>query len=94
MAIKLHRCSATFVKGPHPCWAAQHALDEAGIEYELVKHSPLRLLRRRPQEADRPAEAARWSSSRTAPSCADSKVIAQQAQAGALHGPGESVPLS
>lgn len=34
-----------FVKGPHPCWAAQHALDEAGIEYELVKHSPVRFLR-------------------------------------------------
>jgi len=30
MAIKLHRCSATFVKGPHPCWAAQHALASAG----------------------------------------------------------------
>lgn len=27
-----------FIKGPHPCWRAQKALDEAGIEYELVKH--------------------------------------------------------
>ena len=38
MAIKLHRCSGTFIKGPHPCWQAQKALDEAGIEYELVQH--------------------------------------------------------
>ena len=43
MAIKLHRCSATFVKiGGHPCWRAQKALDDAGIEYELVLHSGLR----------------------------------------------------
>ena len=39
MAIKFHRCSSTFIKGPHPCWRAQKALDEAGIEYELVLHS-------------------------------------------------------
>lgn len=48
MAIKLHRCSATFVKiGGHPCWRAQKALDDAGIEYELVLHSGLRF--RRPE---------------------------------------------
>jgi glutathione S-transferase len=38
MAIKLHRCSTTFIKGPHPCWQVQKALDEAAIDYELVKH--------------------------------------------------------
>jgi glutathione S-transferase len=38
MAIRLHRCSGTFIKGPHPCWKAQKALDEAGIEYEAVHH--------------------------------------------------------
>jgi glutathione S-transferase len=38
MAIKLHRCSGTFIKGAHPCWKAQKALDEAGIEYEAVHH--------------------------------------------------------
>ena len=43
--IKFHRCSAMFAKGPHPCWAAQKALDEAGVEYELVKHHPLRWFR-------------------------------------------------
>ncbi|HXB63446.1 MAG TPA: glutathione S-transferase N-terminal domain-containing protein [Solirubrobacteraceae bacterium] len=38
MAVKLHRCSIMFVKGPHPCWRVQKALDEAGVEYEVVKH--------------------------------------------------------
>jgi glutathione S-transferase len=42
MAIKLHRCSGTFIKGPHPCWKAQKALDDAGIDYVVVLHSPLR----------------------------------------------------
>jgi glutathione S-transferase len=45
MAVKLHRCSGTAIKGPHPCWVAQHALDEAGVEYELVKHPMLRPFR-------------------------------------------------
>jgi hypothetical protein len=38
MAVKLHRCGAMWVKGPHPCWQVQHALGEAGISYEVVKH--------------------------------------------------------
>jgi glutathione S-transferase len=38
MAVKLHRCSATWVKiTPHPCWKVQKALNDAGIEYEVVK---------------------------------------------------------
>ncbi|HEY1356183.1 MAG TPA: glutathione S-transferase N-terminal domain-containing protein [Solirubrobacterales bacterium] len=38
MAVKLHRCSATWVKiGAHPCWKVQKALDQAGVEYEVVK---------------------------------------------------------
>jgi glutathione S-transferase len=42
MAVKLHRCSAMFVKiDAHPCWKVQKALDEQGIEYEVVK-GPLR----------------------------------------------------
>ena len=36
--VKLHRCTGTFIKGPHPCWQVQKALDEAGIQYELVLH--------------------------------------------------------
>ena len=39
MAVKLHRCSNIWVKLPgHPCWKVQKALDEKGIDYELVKH--------------------------------------------------------
>jgi hypothetical protein len=40
MAIKLHRCSLLFVKGPHPCWQVQKALDERGVVYDVVKHPP------------------------------------------------------
>lgn len=42
MPVKLHRCSSEWVKiNAHPCWRVQKALDEQGIEYELVK-GPLR----------------------------------------------------
>ena len=38
MAIKLYRCKNLWVKsGGHPCWRVQKALDDAGIEYEIVK---------------------------------------------------------
>lgn len=38
MAVKLHRCSGMWVKvDGHPCWRVQKALDESGVEYELVK---------------------------------------------------------
>ena len=43
MAVRLHRCPFTFLKTEgHGCWQAQRALDEAGIEYELVKAPLLR----------------------------------------------------
>jgi hypothetical protein len=38
-ALKLHRCPTPWRVGP--CWRVQKALDEQGIEYELVK-GPLR----------------------------------------------------
>ena len=39
MAVKLHRCSNLWVKvGGHPCWKVQKALDDAGVDYEIVKH--------------------------------------------------------
>jgi glutathione S-transferase len=41
MAVKLHRCGTLWIKGPHPCWKVQQALDEAGIDYEVVKHPVL-----------------------------------------------------
>ena len=38
MTIKLHRCSATWAKvGNHPCHRVETALDDMGLEYELVK---------------------------------------------------------
>jgi hypothetical protein len=38
MAVKLHRCGNLWVKlGGHPCWRVQKALDDAGVEYEIVK---------------------------------------------------------
>jgi len=37
MAVKLHRCPNIWVKfSGHPCWKVQKALDEQGIEYEVV----------------------------------------------------------
>jgi hypothetical protein len=40
MAVKLHRCGNMWAKfGRHPCWAVQKALDEAGVEYDVVKES-------------------------------------------------------
>ncbi|WCB93703.1 hypothetical protein DSM104299_02419 [Baekduia alba] len=37
--VKLHRCSWTFVKlDGHPCHKVQKALDEQGVDYEVVKH--------------------------------------------------------
>jgi glutaredoxin len=39
MAVKLHRCSTMWVKiDGHPCWRVQKALDEQGVEYEVVGH--------------------------------------------------------
>ena len=45
-ALRLHRCPNTFVKlDAHPCWKVQKALDEQGIDYEVVK-GPLRRSKR------------------------------------------------
>jgi glutathione S-transferase len=42
MAVKLHRCPVSFAKfDGHSCWRVQKALDEAGVEYEVVT-GPLR----------------------------------------------------
>ena len=47
MAIRLHTCPLTFVKTDgHSCWRVRKALEEKGIEYELVKE-PLLPPRRR-----------------------------------------------
>jgi glutathione S-transferase len=42
MAVKLHRCSTMWAKiDGHPCHRVQKALDEQGVDYEVVK-GPLR----------------------------------------------------
>ena len=46
MAVKLYRCSNVWVKVQgHPCWRVQKALDDQGIDYELVK-GPVRKSKR------------------------------------------------
>jgi hypothetical protein len=47
MALKLHTCTKTWIHGPHPCWRAMKALDEAGVPYEQVKHPARPRSRRR-----------------------------------------------
>ena len=38
MAVKLHRCRFVwFAWKSHPCTRVQNALDEQGVEYEIVK---------------------------------------------------------
>jgi glutathione S-transferase len=42
MAVRLHRCPNSWVKlSGHPCWKVEKALQDAGVEYEVVK-GPLR----------------------------------------------------
>jgi hypothetical protein len=37
--VKLHRCSYTFLHvNVDACWRMQKALDQQGVEYEVVKH--------------------------------------------------------
>ena len=37
--VKLHRCSYTFLHvDADACWRMQKALDEQGVDYEVVKH--------------------------------------------------------
>ncbi|MDH5333804.1 MAG: glutathione S-transferase domain-containing protein [Thermoleophilia bacterium] len=37
MAVKLHRCSFTFLKvKSHGCWQVEKALQDAGVDYERV----------------------------------------------------------
>ena len=37
--VKLHRCSWTFLHTDlDACWKVQRALDEQGVDYEVVKH--------------------------------------------------------
>jgi Glutathione S-transferase, N-terminal domain len=51
MAVKLHRCSSQWakIKG-HPCWRVEKALEDMGIEYELLP-GPVRRSKRDALEA-------------------------------------------
>ncbi len=36
--MKLYRCKNVWAKNPgHPCWRVQKALDQEGVEYEIVR---------------------------------------------------------
>jgi hypothetical protein len=38
VAVKLHRCPTMWLKiNVHPCWCVQKALEEQGVDYEVVK---------------------------------------------------------
>jgi glutathione S-transferase len=92
MTVKLHRCSGTAIKGPHPCWVAQHALDEAGVEYELVTHPVLRPFRGGLKQltGQRKLPLVEYDDGTF---LRDSKTIAKRATDGSLQPPGERAPL-
>ena len=49
--VKLHRCPFTFIHSDvDSCWKVQKALDEQGIEYEVVKEPSLPRSRRKDVE--------------------------------------------
>ena len=50
-AVKLHRCPLTFLHTDlDSCWKVQKALDEQGIDYEIVKEPTLPRTRRKEVE--------------------------------------------
>ena len=51
MSIKLHRCPMTFIhSGIDHCYPVQKALDDQGIDYEIVKEPVLPRSRRKEVE--------------------------------------------
>ena len=53
--VKLHRCPFTFVHNNlDSCWKVQHALDQQGIAYEVIKE-PLFPRSRRMKASDLPS---------------------------------------
>jgi hypothetical protein len=48
MAVRFHRCSSLWAKSQrHPCWRVQTALDDAGVDYVIVKEVPFLRWRRK-----------------------------------------------
>jgi glutathione S-transferase len=85
MAVKLHRCSGTWIKGPHPCWRAQKALDEAGVDYELVLHPAFPRGRRKELQERTGQNKLPVVEFEDGSFLRESKVIAERAHAGTLH---------
>jgi glutathione S-transferase len=85
MAVKLYRCGNLWVKlDGHPCWRVQKALDEQGVEYDVVR-GPFRSAKR--------TELERVSGQRKYPVIvfedgtvyrAESKVMAERVRSGQL----------
>lgn len=52
MAVKLHRCPFTFLRSGHldHCYAVQKALEDQGVDYEVVKEPWLPRSRRKEVE--------------------------------------------
>ncbi len=99
MAVKLHCCSAMWVRiDAHPCWRVKKALDAAGVEYTVEEHA--RHSQRRP-----PSSSAR-AGQRTYPVIEfedgavyreESSDMAARIRAGRLReaeAPGDSTPAS
>jgi hypothetical protein len=89
MAVKLHRCGTMWLKiDAHPCWRVQKALDETGVEYEVVTH---------PQRRGKRDEVELLSGQRALPIIEledgsayrdESKQMAERIRSGELAGPG------
>ena len=61
MAVKLHRCSAQWVKiGGHPCWRVEKALLDQGIDYTRVPGPALPWQRKKRTEVIAGTGAARY----------------------------------
>jgi glutathione S-transferase len=89
VAVKLHRCPNEFVKlSGHPCWKVQKALDEQGVDYEVVK-GPLRRGKRDELEAlsgQRKYPVIEFEDGRVYR--AESTAMAERIRSGQLFGPG------
>ena len=92
MAVKLHRCSTTWIKGPHPCWRVQKALDETGVGYEVVQHPPRRGKRDalEAKSGQRKLPVIEFEDGTTLRE--ESKELAARIRAGTLAGPGAQGP--
>ena len=95
MAVKLLRCSNLWVKiGGHPCWRVQKALDEQGIEYEVVKGP---LLPGRREDLDRLSGQRKYPTIEFedgTPYRAESAEMAERIRAGQLFEPDGDAPAA